>query len=950
MSLADELAALTAASQTFDQKFAVKLAAKVRETKLADNALALSDYTPAQVQTSLRGPLDVHVAQPGAHGITAAQVGAVPKATLDAQLANMPRLLDMPLSRFGDLGYLPAGVGGSFEGASTNDVFRNIYMFLENDGTLVYLRNGINGSKQGVYYAHLKAALVPGRPAQPIKTNRRYQPAYFPVGQTAAYLTAGHSNPTVLVGRLQNVSGALQNYFVSLTNGTLDDTVHTGGFITPAVWDSLGLGRGAAFISDGQVWFLTVDLTAGFQILVSVAPVSAFTNGATVTPTRVTGISSIGFGGVAYNGNNIQLSSKITSTVPADRPVLLCDQSAAWASTFHYDIPALLVGVNPLNQWRIRVSSYSWGAYGQSGAGTYMVFTLTYDPVTKNAVLEPEWRDQSWLSFPNGVATFGGPIYSVDYNADGSSHPTNSCPSYCYVPGTVFTYRQAQGSDVMLLAKGEYSNAPTLYDWLKKGTYQHLITYNLAMEPNYGSPAGSDLTGGQFIARNKLMFNAKGRDVAGNYAMGPAVTAINGLANYDYNSLANGPMKGYKPEHDRSFLKDLGLTSPESYAAGVTEVVAGTNVFYSTLRLYSTRLTGRRSLDGNFQSLAGDTSVTSLTMLNATQNALAAAGVSNVLTYMYDLVVPHQLAAVCPAFMVVSYMTAANVSGFFVAAVTLVYDGDRITRVVTDSVSPKVQMSTQATGVSYTPTAVPGLGGWALWQNGDDILIGGTGIAYYATAGGAPSVAMRFRYNSSTKQWNWGANMGAMSFHVNAAWRGFTAHPDHGLMLLMGSQESTDTGTKLVGVPVGKTAVAFDAFALGAVSTWRVLVSQDVAEGWALYFTEPTPVLMNGRYYVMPPAEFDLQMIEANPANKVFYVFAVQVGQTVQYAVTTEKATESINRMYLGYVATGASSIETLALEKVTKLGNVRLSQVARGNAIAVTAGPPATPATLPWS
>ncbi|MNV60867.1 hypothetical protein D3C71_1533480 [compost metagenome] len=54
--------------------------------------------------------------------------------------------------------------------------------------------------------------------------------------------------------------------------------------------------------------------------------------------------------------------------------------------------------------------------------------------------------------------------------------------------------------------------------------------------------------------------------------------------------------------------------------------------------------------------------------------------------------------------------------------------------------------------------------------------------------------------------------------------------------------------------------------------------------------------------------------------------------------------------MYVGKVLTNATQIATIEIEKVTRLGNVRISLTARGSAIPVSTGLPRLADKLQWS
>lgn len=85
----------------------------------------------------------------------------------------------MPISHYGSQNYLPAGVSGDFNGASENQSQRRNKILLENDGTLVLLRSGTNGSVEGLFYSYLANALSVDDMSRTINTSRQYKPGFL---------------------------------------------------------------------------------------------------------------------------------------------------------------------------------------------------------------------------------------------------------------------------------------------------------------------------------------------------------------------------------------------------------------------------------------------------------------------------------------------------------------------------------------------------------------------------------------------------------------------------------------------------------------------------------------------------------------------------------------------------------------------------------------------------
>ena len=129
-------------------------------------------------------------------------------------------------------------------------------------------------------------------------------------------------------------------------------------------------------------------------------------------------------------------------------------------------------------------------------------------------------------------------------------------------------------------------------------------------------------------------------------------------------------------------------------------------------------------------------------------------------------------------------------------------------------------------------------------------------------------------------------------------------------------------------VPIAKISESeFDNWSIGSVakSSYRVLTSQEVAQGWVLYFTEETSVVLNGRFYKLPPQNFNLLTLTATPANRTFYVHVQVVNGEAKYLVSLTKQADSATLLYLGRVVTGANTITSIDVRKASRLENIQL-------------------------
>lgn len=114
--------------------------------------------------------------------------------------------------------------------------------------------------------------------------------------------------------------------------------------------------------------------------------------------------------------------------------------------------------------------------------------------------------------------------------------------------------------------------------------------------------------------------------------------------------------------------------------------------------------------------------------------------------------------------------------------------------------------------------------------------------------------------------------------------------------------------------------------------------------GLNMNVTAAIPVLLSGRQYELP-----IQSNIALAASKTLNVYvSLSAGQAV-LVVTESSLPEAVANMFIGSVITGASSVTSNTLAKVSRLDLYRPSATQRGSAFAVSTGTPDKTGTINW-
>lgn len=173
----------------------------------------------------------------------------------------------LPVSYFGNGGYIPPTILGSFEGlGSLSECFG---MCIEASGRVVVIQNHFDGRTEGLYFSTLSDYKTPFNPQLPYRfdyTAYRYEPPVLTnSGVKPNHIIAGSGNDIIMVG-LTTISNSYagDRWFIAMTNDSFDPSGHRyietnmkPIFDTFGVPDALGTWNG--YLYHGRMMIYLLD-------------------------------------------------------------------------------------------------------------------------------------------------------------------------------------------------------------------------------------------------------------------------------------------------------------------------------------------------------------------------------------------------------------------------------------------------------------------------------------------------------------------------------------------------------------------------------------------------------------------------------------------------------------------------------------------------------------------
>lgn len=855
----------------------------------------------------------------------------------------------LPISRVGTMDYLPMNINGSFEGATTFYNSRRILpVLLEDDGTMVYLRPGTNGSTDGYYYCYLSNARNVAD-LTPVLTNTKYVPTFFTTNHKLTDFVGTKASELLF---MKTNNGTNDTYTIGLTNGTLNSVSHQYVEFNRTLIPNTDPQY--AHIVNGIIYIWCIDSyssTDAFDVSLYTISVDNVRNGVTTSLQRVTGFSGATIYGTAVTvSNTVRIAARQVSTASADNPFVL---QAANANTgiFHLNNNGVIQAAGNTTNTSIRVALFHPFAVNVTftTAIQYMWgLSFTYNISTKAYVLDKPSAGPINVSTTGNVVSVTNPYNALMENING--FPSDS-------QGNVPTLYQTNDGKVFSTV-ARYITAPqhkvtrcTIDNFTDHYTSLNLVTRTASnanikyVNSVYGSAIGENLINPTLISPTRIILSCSGTDSGGNFGFdGKVYTDIGTNRNYVYNSVVTGgTINGYAPQTqraqvDNSDYKWNGLVS--LIAADGSMRVYGSSFFETvTAKPAGGLLNSSTMTFGTPYTLSNTSILTNLK--NSILSSVSYSGTIQdskiVLYYVPD-------STFCKSIAITSFYTnAANSPGYCVVSEIDVTIAGTVISALSASSNRISQVSSNVLGISTT--YLVRMAGLVVAKYSDFTYIGIPAIFNMALPGNATYRSALGKIDNSThlitstnltyfaSQYVSG---GGNSYEVGALPNiGFGVYENGNI---------TDYQTKLVFKNFGTTSAQFDTMISDLSASpvqYIVMAAQDVAQGFNVYFTQTIPVFLNGRYYEMPVQSVDLNTIDASPANKTFYIYIVVTETGAQYQISTSVLSDELYRVFIGTIVTGSSGITSINTEKVTRFLTYRTSTTKRGSAIPTSTGVP---------
>jgi len=969
-----------AALRTDLRNFKVELDKALKTpTKLADYAESadkLEGKTPAQVSQLAVDEVNKHINKKGvnAHQLRPALLSAYDKPEYDAAFDLMMDVSSgVPLDFYGDREFLPPGVTGSYESGSNTTPWDNVAMMMEDNGTLMILRPGTDGDSAGVYYSYLRNAMTETDINNNLlMSNVEYRPAYFPSNMAAKAILSGTQD--IIVGVMKNkTTGVHTGYFISLTNNTMDMTKHTGVFVPNGNFiDVKGPYPGLyhipfGFIKGNYVYILH-DLHREGKIghrvwrMAKNDLITGVFNGAT----QIKGWTvNRGVGGVITNDDIVIFDSIEQATVNQGKAStsVLATNGSTMGTALTRDNGNTGVMCSYYCQWypadnlvsvigQQLYYSYEFNENKQVDVSKYWASktTMVYDATG--------WRPQLSASQPQ-YGPGGGNTHQMQQNGQSTDSIYSTVYNQLWLWTTV-SYVTQLGT--LWLHRFQYPEAADPISVLAGEVKAESRNWG-APVGRYGSPLTATFRAVSSVGEDTVNVLNYGRYSDGSIGTYYVRNRLIGEPTFQYSSVTgNFAFKGFAPTADRKTVAQLG-TSSESFQMLLNEGspgVARTSQarFSSWYPEYTSRFA---QLDSDMHGSGTITCPKSVMQSLESQilTNLGSRGFSQwtdggaVPRFCFELVVPQAYTDMAP-FVIGSIVNNADRSmHLFIYNVNITGSRQAVTgaSIVASSFFSVRNDATVGTILSLTGNSDSGQ--TAIRRVTGGFMVGYAADHYYNIVGNGGRAMMALKCLGGV--WSVNGNV-YWDYWNGTAPAGWVNLPSRGLYYVLSSEfiyGEIDCGSKMVATLLCQNSPTdWNVNELRARSYQQdlsmIMLSQRVVTAWTVYFSDDTPAMLDGEFYIVEPTNYELN--SATDGNKTFHVWLVKSGNKLVYQVVANSTTPPAGRsLYLGYFTTTSTGLNSIQIEKRVAVDGNMISPDARGSSIPVTSGTPNQYGRLNW-
>lgn len=867
-------------------------------------------------------------------------------------------ILDMlPISRIGEMDYLPLNISGSFRGATSYaNNLRVQPTIIEDDGTAVILRAGTNGSTYDFYYSYIRNVRNIPTISQNdvVQTNTPYKPSYFTPTQKILefYGTNGYD-----LLWYKTTDGGTERYTITITNGSFNEVGHQSSQFLTSQFSNFAPSYAHIVGPLIYMWGWDTSVTNyGRSISLYTIPVSSVRAGNTNSFTKITGFNGSTLLGRAYtNSASASIYDMYLSTNPSD-PSLFLQSGNMWnVERYDWDNTNVQAYVDSTGT-KIRFAYFP--TYRYAGPLSYsqvfmQTFSLVYDISTKTFTYDSSSLGKITVNATDNASgtetiyTQNNPYLVDAFNWRGfSSGYLGNCGTICQAnDGFTISTRSRWTSDSSYgVSKFNITGFTSQFDSIRMNNRNASNISALNVYPTYGSAVGEDMTGLRLISKDRVIVAAAGTDDGVTIADydNNVVSDIGSNTNFTYQSLINGTMTGYEPQTYRKFANNAnfklsGLISLVDASGNVT--AHGSSFF----ELLPSKVGGLNLNPDTLEFDGGTCTISSSTMQALKSAVLQASGVTGTTSQVAVYYVPDS--SYCNSIVVVMVHDAATSTGtniFAEVALTTSVSagnteitGGSIIKIHTD-IRSNISNLLSNNMVRFPSIVAAKYSGFN--------YVGVVSGSYFQVPGDIRAFCMMAKFKGGTIVSSRFEEAYYLSTH------GYTPGvlPDVGFGYYNGSLDYTDYQTKLTFSLIGTSEAQMDALiARTEVLQKRVVVlSQEVPEGFSVYFTQEVPVFLGGFYDKLPIQVVDLTNIKADPSNSTFYIYISMDRSSgkASYVINESLSPESLTQTFIGTIVTGEIGIDSVDTEKVTRFLTYRPSTVKRGSAIPSSTGVPSGP------
>lgn len=850
----------------------------------------------------------------------------------------------LPISQYGAINNNKPGVAGSFDGGSTVPQYSAMPVLLENDGSLVYLRPGTNGSSINYYYTYINNPESSMRPYTSINT-------YYNGSCDNIVFTETDASNCLIYEEIGN--GIVH---VVMTNGTLNKEHHKEAtfdrtkipscYISTATVAGSYLYMVCLYGSDIDVnnptgvYCLNSD---PFQLFIYRIPVSEINAGTINTVEKVSGITGNNMYGISQGSQSYMriADSWATSSNTTNKSFIKYNPAVNSCAPYTYSMPGMFKCIFDGTNININMTTNANSTNDTGRYDTIYSFVTKYNISTKEFTTDLSDNPIIFDGQKTGTINITNPYYVSSNNIYGSELGEEGLHGSVYITnsGTQYYIKEKYLlRDFYSIFSGKINSFTSKVDAYNFRNRSFNNTVHYPVYADYASRVGDQMMGGIPISSSRIIFNGTGTYKGTTYSKDDkGVADIGTTRTYKYKSFTSGTVTGYAPQQHRVPL------STYTYGGVSYCDESGDVSFYGTLLVENMVLSCGYKLDPNTLTYDKTINVSNSTLVSIKNSIISSLGINpsgSLVSLYYSPNTSYFNSVVC-----ISTENSGSGGNIILASVDVTLSGDEITDISLNTIISNYYNST-IVAIPYYGREMSRHGGMSIVKYNDFTYVS----LPHAVNIIVPGDSAEYTYAGVKSGSTLTSLILSRSYHVTDSFttaREYSYIPNYGFGYYMFGK--TDKGTKLMFKYCGNTLAEYKSNLADGIGTETVILAQDVIQGFHLYFTEITPVLMNGKFFEMPITSIDLSTVKPNPGNTKFYVYVDSSTGTPQYRASTTEISESETNMYIGNIQTDGTKVSNLNITKVSRFGIYRPSETQIGSAFPVSVGNPAQAGTINW-